>query len=272
MIEIKESKQEQKIVGYRFDEANHYHSLDGKPLIGVSTAISILSKELTWWASGMACGELGWLNSKITAQEARLVSATKKLEQIKAMTPTEYLLLLDSAYKAHSVRKKKAADSGTDMHSLLENYIVSCMTNGSKATDKRIEPFARWAEANVERFLFSEMHCYSEVLHAGGIADFGYIDKKGKKVLGDFKSAAAAYWNMWCQVGGYHTLIEENGGYTRTGDKVMEPTGFHYHAIFAERAGLDKPFFNHETQRARRAFGHCVELYKEKLFFGGENA
>src|SRR5437899_1811597 len=55
----------EKIVGrYRFHDKDgeHLHTLDGKPLIGTSTAIRVLNKPLTWWAAGMALTPLGWLN------------------------------------------------------------------------------------------------------------------------------------------------------------------------------------------------------------------
>lgn len=260
---------------YSFNEANHCHTFNGKPLIGTTTALSVLAKELTWWSSGMAVGTLGWLNSKTSKQEDRLLTAGQSLEKIKVMGNKEYLALLDTAYKAHNQRKKDSAVKGIDMHSLLEDYIKGKLIKDYKGNDigflmanEQIRPFIEWSEKNVKRFLFSELYCYSEKLWCGGIADFAYEDMDGEYVLGDFKSSKAAYWNHWVQVGGYMLQIEENGGFDQRGNKVFTlDKPFNYHAIFCEGAGLDKPFIRREIEKTKKAFECCVELYRMKLYF-----
>ena len=49
---------------YRFEKEQHIHLLDERPLIGTTTALSVLNKPLTWWASGLAVEALGWYNTK----------------------------------------------------------------------------------------------------------------------------------------------------------------------------------------------------------------
>ena len=258
---------------YHFASDIHAHFLGNSPLIGTTTVLSILDKPLAFWASGLACAELGWMNSKLFSEEVRLRKAKEYLSLIGAMNEKQYLALLDKAYKAHSVRVNKAKTSGVDMHRLLEEYIEGEIAGtGTLLPDPIIKPFVSWSQKNVKKFLFSELHCYSEVLHTGGIADFGFIDMENKRVLGDFKSSKGIYFSMWLQCSGYDMELLENGGFTPDGQLIYEPgQKFDYHAIFAEKVGLDKPEFNFDVARTKRAFSCCVQLYKEKLFWEKDN-
>lgn len=259
-------------VAFRFDPVEHMYTLRGKPIIGTTTALKVLSKELTWWASGMACTEFGWLHPKKNGKNEVIKAARAMHDNIIGMPFTDYLALLDKAYRAHNTRKETAKDSGKDMHSLLEGFI-KCQMEGRPELlpDPRIQPFRDWAKKNVKRFLFSEMCCFSEALWCAGTADFGYEDMEGNFVLGDFKSSAEAYFSYWCQCGGYDLGISENGGFNMRGDKIFTlEKPFSYYAIFAERAGLDKPFIGRDTARLRRAFSYVVNLYREQLFFTEE--
>ena len=96
---------------------------------GASTIVGVLDKPLSWWASGMAVGTLGWLNAKNSKKEERLEHLKPYYEKIKSVTEEEYLELLDEAYKAHSVRLKDSAQAGTDMHGELESYVKACVHN-----------------------------------------------------------------------------------------------------------------------------------------------
>ena len=264
---------------YSFDSIKHLHFLtlengEQKPLIGTTTAIGILDKPLAYWASGLAVKELGWspINDKITkkkiARELRLPIAAQRFAEIKTLTDDEYLTLLDKGYKAHAASKDKSADKGVDLHSLLEQYILSQINGVKVPVLAEIEAFAQWSEKNGKRFLFTELHCYSEVLWCGGIADFGYIDMNGEVVLGDFKSSPVPYYSHWLQCGAYQTQLEENGGFSANGNKIFTlPKEIKYHAIFCAGKGLDKPFFNKETDKLRKAFAYAVKLYQEKIWW-----
>ena len=107
---------------YRFNEEEHVHLLDGKPLQGTSTVTSIIAKVLTWWASGCAVTELGWTNPKTTDEKKRIEVATNYLDSIKLLSPIEWLKKLDSAYSAHSKTLKKSATKGSDLHNILERF------------------------------------------------------------------------------------------------------------------------------------------------------
>ena len=50
---------------YKFNEQDHIHTLDGKPLKGTTTVIKeVLPPPLAYYGSGMACKEMGWYDRK----------------------------------------------------------------------------------------------------------------------------------------------------------------------------------------------------------------
>lgn len=172
-------------MSYKFNKEKHLHTLKDRPLTGTSTVMSVIAKPLTWWASGKAVGHLGWTNAKYMENgkyktvplEERVAVAHEHLQKIKEMTVEEYIKLLDEAYKAHSVSLKDSADSGTDLHAECERYVKDSIEAGSPMSPatypEKIRPFIEWSQKSVERFLWSEMHTYSEEHWVGGITDAG---------------------------------------------------------------------------------------------------
>lgn len=223
---------------YRFldQDKEHQHQifdeeiLDYKNLTGTTTIVDVLGKPFTWWASGKACEVMGWLKAdkekrapyRILNGKARLEQAGQRLAEIKELDAPKYLDLLDTAYKAHSVRLEDSAKEGTDLHAELER-VVNLMMNGFQATsdNPKVRDFIAWADKYVERFLWSELHCYSEPMYVGGICDFGALMKDGSIVLGDFKSHKEGYFSDFIQCGGYDLQITENGGFTAEGEKIF---------------------------------------------------
>lgn len=259
---------------YHFDSQSHTHRLDGRPLIGTTTALSIIEKPLAWWASGMACEAMGWLHPKKANEEKRLISALAVMQSFK--TPKEYLAMLDKAYRAHNERKEKKADEGIDLHKEIETFIKCRMNRDIYAPlfeDERIAKFIKWADENVAEFIFSELHCYSERLYVGGIADFGYKSKESELILADIKSSKKPYFSHWAQLGAYDLQITENKeGYDAEGNSIfkLQNDVFAKHAIFCAGHDLGKPFFNLQTDKTKRAFEYALGLYKAKMFFEEE--
>ena len=275
---------------YKFTEEPHAHWLDEKPLLGTTTVLSIISKELTWWASGMCAGTMGWLNSKKADKNERLISAGAKLTDIKLMNVGQYLDLLDTAYKAHNVKKESRAAEGTDLHALAEEWIKNKMDgdNGEGANEEllayvpneKLRPFITYCERNVKRFLFSEIHCYSERLWVGGKTDFGYEDMDGNYVLADIKSRDKDYFSDHVQCGAYDILLSQNGGFDADGNKTFEmmkgtlvsgkivQMDFDKHAIFTLGEKFKEPVFSN-PQKNRDAFEFALGLYKLRQDYEG---
>ena len=260
---------------YKFidNDEQHLHTLDMVPLLGTSTVLEIIAKPLTWWASGMACSELGWTNSKIKnveiPLETRMLSAAKSLDEIKAYTPEQWLKRLDKAYRAHKDNLTKSAKKGTDLHAELERFVknrILAQLGSAKDTteyEPKIKPFIEWADKEVKRFLFSEMHTFSEKHWLGGVVDCGVELNNGEYALIDFKSSKEAYDNQFWQIGGYHIQIEENGGWTADGEKVFtldKPITQHIVVPFGTEPVV--PVIDKEVGTHKEAFLAALTLYK----------
>jgi hypothetical protein len=267
---------------YHDSKGEHLHEIDGRPLIGTSTVVGVLSKPLTWWASGLAVTELGWVKEltayskpKPTKEEIeankqqRLESAGVHLLELKAMEPESFVKLLDKAYKAHSVKLDKAADKVTDMHEELEQYVNDCMLIGEiippdeKAEHPAVKIFAEWAIKNVKRFIASEAHCYSERLWTGGITDCVAELNNGELAIIDFKSSKEAYISQFIQCAGYDIAASENGLFNSDGDLICKlEKEIDCYIVFPFGATKVEPATYVNVDGARKGFESAVCLYK----------
>jgi len=267
------SKNKEEVV-YRFEEENHVHEIkvddEWKPLTGTSSVTDVMAKGgLIWWGVGLALEMLGYTkkkdeNKKWLKKEKRLISIKKFLPKLKKMTDEEYLNLLDEAYYAHFNYKNEAAVDGTDLHEKVEEWIKGEM-NGEKVTpDTLIMPLVKWAKENVDEWLWSEVHCYSEEHWLGGISDIGFRDKEGRIGILDIKSSKDAYLGHFIQCAGYDIQISENGGYTPDGEKIFDLDGkeIDYYAVLP--FGMTNPEvqtrFN--TDELREGFLAATTLYR----------
>lgn len=257
---------------YQFNSKEHLHTLEGKPLTGTSTVMSVIAKPLTWWAAGLTCEHLGWMNGKkkiagkyiTTSNEKRFEKAGPVLERIKAMDVPAYVALLDNAYKAHSVSLKDSAEGGVDLHAECERFVKNTMENRMAVYDEKIRPFIEWTNKNVEHFLWSEMHCYSEKHWVGGISDAGAKLKDGNVAIIDFKSSNDAYASHFWQIAGYDIEITENGGYDANGNRMFTldaPITQHIVIPFGSPDGL--PVVSREIESGKRAFLAALTIYRE---------
>lgn len=256
---------------YDNEKKKHYHELEGHPLIGTSTAMKVLPKVLTYWASGLACEKFGWTNPKNTPKEKRLDLAEQKRVEISTMSAEQFLALGDEAYKAHATSLKKSAEDGTDLHAELERFVKFCIGNGiptpntedAKMFDNKIQVFIEWTAKNVKRFIWSEAHCYSKEFWTGGISDCGAELLTGDYIVIDFKSSKEAYFNHFVQGGLYTVQIEENGLFDSEGNQTLkldkEIKGV---CIVPFGAKEVVPFFNWEIEELKETAKLVVRLYK----------
>lgn len=263
---------------YKFDDKIHLHlfNKDGewKPLTGTSSVVNVLAKVLTWWASGLAVAKFGWIKKadprKFTKEQVkendleRRAAAVKALTAIKKMTPSAFLELLDEAYKAHSVKLKDSAVAGTDLHAELEAYVKGKMgLKPVRKYDPKIKPFTDWAAANVKKFLWSEAHCYDELLWVGGICDAGAELLDGSIALIDFKSSKEAYDSHFIQAGGYAYQIDNGGLWDSTGTKNKQLGKQIEHLIIVPfGAEVIVPQFKNNVGDYKQGFANCVQLYR----------
>lgn len=260
---------------YTDEKKAHLHTLDGKPLFGTSTAGSVIAKPLTWWAAGLAVAKFGWLykgnkEKGFVKKEARLKEAKNFLDRIKDYiddTGEKWLALLDEAYAAHSVKLDSTATEGTDLHAEIEKYVkwhMAGQKDSSVVFNDRIMPFISWANAKVKRFLWSELHCYSERLWTGGISDIGYEDIEGNYGIIDIKSGKEAYLPQFWQCAGYDIEISENGGFDANGNKIFElDKPITHYIIFPFGMKEPQAQYNYDVEGGRAAFEAEMFLYKK---------
>ncbi len=278
---------------YRFDNSidengkeKHLHQIfkdnEWKNLKGNTTVLKVISKPLTWWASGLACSEFGWIkelkgwDQKPTPEQVeqnkieRLTTAEKALTDIKLLDVESYLKKLDKAYKAHSVRLDKSADTGVEMHESLENYAKYCIKNNEgipqdfpqyKLPQTKI--FADWAIKNVKRFIISEGHSFHEELWVGGIGDLIYEDNEGKFVMFDFKSSKEVYMSQFLQNAGMNIMISENGVLDAEGNLIYKlERPIDYYGVFPFGAKNPEPKFYYNPDFAKEVYKSAVILDK----------
>lgn len=218
---------------FRFKSKGHKHEIfiDGewKSVLGCSTIAGMFDDGgwRTWWASGKALEQLGWMKSLDRDEEAteaeklhrnieRRLRANDALMELSKFTMEEYLSLLDKAYKAHSTESKDTASKGTDLHGILEEYIKAKIVKKpiplvvSEQFEKPAEVFLKWEKDNEVEWLLSEFQVGSLMWQYCGIGD--YLARiGGRMTLGDFKTSTMFKTTFIPQLVGLKGAIEEQG-------------------------------------------------------------
>lgn len=268
---------------YTDEKKEHLHTLRGKPLLGTSTVCKIIGTggAFSWWASGKAVEKFGWVKKLDTRKSTiiqvqvnsveRALSAAGQLLKFRTMGLDDYVALLDSAYRAHEDSKQESAVKGTDLHAELERFVKDWIRNDLRSPDDydaRINPFIDWCIRNVEKFLWSEAHCYSEKLWVGGISDAGALMKDGKVAVIDFKSSKEAYFGHFVQCAGYAIQIEENGLLDAEGNGTGKPKG-KVEALYVVPFGAEDitPRVQYDVDGFKQSFIHATALYKASEAF-----
>lgn len=256
---------------YSFDSGKHVHMLNGKRLHGTTEVLKVLSKPLTWWASGMACQTFGWMNPKKIGESERGIAASRMLKKIRGMNVDQYQTLLAQAYAAHDTFKEGRATTGKDMHADAEAYIRARIKGEKiRKVPSTISRFVEWAERKVKKFLFTEVHCYSREMWVGGICDFAYQDLKGNYGLADLKSSDAAYFDHMGQIGAYDMQLHENGAFSQKGTFLGDlKIDFDFHAVFPMK-NFKAPWISWQVERNKRIFQAALILHKDRKNFDDE--
>src|SRR3990167_6754760 len=243
----------------------HLHTLDSEPLIGTSSVVGVIAKNLTWWpaeTSAVECLEAG---EKIpTIREEYLLACMSQDKKIAIDELQRKYPIFKKARFAHFADRNKKADKGIDRHKILEDYVKFKMSReGGSFDTQEIQQFTAWADANVKSFLWSEMNCYSEKYWLGGISDAGFEDNEGKVGILDFKSSKEAYISQFIQIAGYDLQINENGGFTAEGESVLPPTlNVDYYVVWPFGAEKQEPAINYNTKQLKEGFLSALTLYK----------
>ena len=252
---------------YFFDNKDHLHLLDGKPLTGTSSVGDVLAKNLTWWSaelSAVECLEAGGNIPTIRAEyEEACNSGDKKkaIDELQKKYP-----IFKKARFAHFDKKNKTAKEGTNLHEELEKFVKAEMGKWNyedEDLDPKIKPYIEWSRNNVKEYLASEAHCFDEELWVGGITDCVAEMNDGRIAVIDFKSAKEAYVNHFIQASGYAIQIDKNGLFSEDGehskklDKQIEVL-----IVVPFGAETVKPVVRLDVDEYKKGFEYCVGLYR----------
>lgn len=234
---------------------------------------------LSWWASRLALLPLGRMHHKTdddipVPQDIRLKFATEHLEKLSKLSPEEYFALLEDAYRAHDQRKTIEGEKGKIAHKDVEDYIRKCIAENEGhplPAEGSAKQFSEWALQDVDKFIFTEGHCYSEKIWVGGIIDYGFLSKDGRFILGDRKTSKSIYPSQFYQLGGYGLQLSENGVYTPEGERIFMPVQVQGFVVFQQKGESDaRVLYRDDVEFLEKIFIHDVDVYKDAKNIGKE--
>lgn len=193
-----------------FNEARHYFSVNGKPVISVTACTGVIDKSapLIYWATGLS--------------KDFLLSHLKEL--VKDDKGDNIVKLIEEAAIQHRIRKQAAADAGTEAHKWCELFIKAKTKKDMPELPKdpkvynAVTAFLKWVDEYEVKFVASEKHLYSKKYDYAGIMDAAAVIKRRTSVV-DFKTGKAIYPEMRLQVSAYQAADEEETGKEYSGDK-----------------------------------------------------
>jgi len=226
-----------------FDEAKHRFTVDGKPIISVTNVTSVIDKSrpLIFWAVGLARDFL--------MQNLEDLIADTKGDKIAA--------IIEEASKQHSIKKKEAADIGTQVHAWVEAFIKAKSKKEWPEIPKDpqvcngVTAFLKWVDEYEVKFVSSEKFIYSKKHKYAGIMDAEAIIKR-KLCPIDFKTSSGIYPEMRFQVAAYQAAVEEESGKEYSGNKWL--------ARFDKKTGEFEAHEFAEHDRDFKAFLAALEL------------
>lgn len=230
---------------HQFTKKGHRHTLDDKPLHGVTTILGVIAKPaLITWSANMAVKHI----------EDNFPTPEQVINGFK------FSDLFKDAKVAHTKKKESAGNIGTTAHEAIENWIkMGCPTDMSVASfcggDEQIMKmfmnFVDWSIKEKVEFIASEKLVHSETNWYGGICDFVCIIN-GKRWVGDIKTSTDIYPEYFLQVAAYDLAMEEMG----------EPRAYGYVIVNIKKDGRVKVKKDRSTKKYREAFHHALNLYK----------
>ena len=222
-----------EIERYHFDSVRHIHMLDGRPLIGVTSALSTIAKPaIVPWAVKLAVEYMkNWLESD---------SPYESREEALA-----------NAKKAHTENRDTAGTFGKNVHKAVEEWIKDGKEAELEGKElQAFENFKSWAASLNVKFLESEINIWNEELWIGGICDL-VLEIDGKKYIGDIKTSSAIYPEHFIQCSAYAEMLK---------DRYPDIHGLVI--INLQKTGKLDHKFNLEVKENFEAFKSALHLYK----------
>lgn len=238
---------------FHFDKKEHVYTLNGKPMMGCTSVLSVIAKPaLIGWAADCA----------VDLIEAEVTDAQRRPH---GFADIKWPQLFKAARVAHRRKKEAAGEAGTDLHALIEEYVRHCIaTNHGHATFTTlpaIDAFMQWATKQNIRFLATEQRLYSKELWVAGTCDL-IFEKDGKRYIGDIKT----YKKLWdripmIQCAGYSIMFEEmNTVFSHPNGDTMSKQ-IHGYCVIRIKDDFEVQWC-YDPDTDRKLFIAAVELYK----------
>jgi hypothetical protein len=241
---------EKTISRYTFDEKKHMHTLDGKPLMGVTTVLGVINKPmLIQWSANMA---VDFIESHKTDAHFNMSTGIGSISFDMGFDE-----LLKEARVAHRKKKEAAGDLGTELHAKIELVILRAIqeNNGFITEEMQVDGthlFVAWAITNNVKFLASEKNIYSEEWWVGGITDI-ICEIDGKRFIGDVKTSSGIYPEHYIQASAYSKMAVEMGLYEKFDGVVI---------INCKKDGGFDVQYNLDIEGNVKCFEAALTLYK----------
>jgi hypothetical protein len=224
-----------------FDAKRHRHLYDGQPLIGVTTALGIISKGdgLIQWGVNQA---IEHISNQLQGE----------------LSPTDVHLLLHEAKSAWRFKRDEAAAIGSQAHGWVEAYLRGEEPSWPEQTPVRnsCEAAVRWLDNHHWQTIEVEKQIYSPKYGYAGILDWWAIID-GIPSVPDWKTSKGIYTSYRYQTAAYVKALEEE-----TGEKVKHRWILRIDKTTGEFEDLLLP--NSELATDFRAFKNALELYKRE--------
>lgn len=224
-----------------FEPGRHRHLYDGKPLIGVTTALGIISK---------GDGLIQWGVNQAIDQISTQLQGDLSVEQVQS--------ILWSAKSAWRTKRDEAADIGSQAHNWIELYLRGNnpewpehpqVRNSCEAAVKWIDKH-KWQTVEIEKQVYHPRYGYAGILDWWALID-------GVPAVPDWKTSKGIYSSYRYQTAAYVKAIEEE-----TGERIKERWILRIDKNTGEFEDLRIP--NKELAPDFRAFKNALELYKRE--------
>lgn len=231
-----------------FDEKRHSFLVNGERIISVTRATSVVDKSrpLIYWAVG--------LTKDFLMQNLATLIDDNKGDKIAS--------IIEEASKQHSIKKQQAANTGTQVHDWVEQFIkAKTKKDWPKIPDdpqvyNGVSAFLKWVDEHNVEFKSSEKHIYSKKYKYAGIMDAEAIINNKLCVI-DFKTSKGIYPEMRFQVAGYQAASEEERGKKYSGNKWL--------ARFDKETGEFEAHEFNDQEKDFKAFLAALELRRRLL-------
>ena len=217
----------------QFNEKSHRYTIDGKPLTGVTTILSVMVKPaLIQWAANMS---VAYVKEHLTD--------LKDLDEVLKVAKT-----------AHRLKKEEAADVGTIAHKWIEDWINGENPAPDPLVDHMTSNFVKWAEENKVEFIEAEKRVYSKVHWFAGTLDF-LCKMNGKTYLGDLKTSSGIYDEYFYQTSAYQLALNEHDPDIKIDGHVI---------INCKKDGGFNKKFSFDYDKNIKAFMGALAIYRRK--------